>query len=290
VTITRPEPNASTTRVKELTGGMRTLLWIAATLVFLAGVQLFVFSEDTGRYFAWTIDFPLTAAFLGAAYWASVALEILAARQRVWAYARVAVPAVLVFTSLTLVATLLHLDLFHLGTKFETTTSAVTWFWIVIYAVVPVMMMVLAAKQWRAPGVDPPRGSPLPHWIAGVLWVHAAVMIFVGAALFIAPERTGSLWPWPLTPLTGRAVGAWVLSLGLAAAHSLWENDTRRLKPAAFGYIALGVLEAIAALRFVDDIDWAGLQAVIYVVFLASMVVVGIAALRLAGRQRPAAR
>jgi hypothetical protein len=269
---------------------MRKLLWIAATLVFLAGVQLFVFPERTERFFAWTIDSPLTAAFLGAAYWASVAFKIGAARQRVWAYARVAVPAVFVFTSLTLVATLLHLDLFHLGTEFETTTSAVTWFWIGIYAVVPLMMIVLAAKQWRAPGVDPPRGSALPRWIAGGLWVHAVVMLLVGAALFIAPERTASLWPWPLTPLTGRAVGAWVLSLGLAAAHSLWENDTRRLRPAAVGYIALGILEAIAALRFVDRVDWARLRAVVYVVFLASMVVVGIAALRLAGQQRPADR
>jgi hypothetical protein len=266
---------------------MRSLLWIAAALVFLAGVQLFVFSEHTERYFAWTIDFPLTAAFLGAAYWASVAFETAAASRRVWAEARVAVPAVFVFTSLTLVATLLHLDLFHLGAEFEPTTRAVTWFWIAIYTVVPVMMAVLAVKQWRAPGADPPRRSPLPGWMAGILWVHAVVMLFVGAALFIAPERTGSLWPWPLTPLTGRAVGAWVLSLGLAAGHSLWENDLRRLRPAAVGYIALGLLEAIAALRFVDEVDWGRLQAVIYVAFLASMVVVGIAALRPSAGRRP---
>lgn len=268
---------------------MRTLLWIAGALVFLAGVQLFVFPERTERFFAWTIDFPLTAAFLGAAYWASVAFEVIAARQRVWADARVSVPAVFVFTSLTLVATLLHLDLFHLGPEVETTTKAVTWFWIAIYTVVPIMMIFLAPRQWRAPGVDPPRRSALPHWIAGVLWVHAVVMLFVGAALFIAPERTASLWPWPLTPLTSRAVGAWVLSLGLAAAHSLWENDTRRLRPAAVGYIALGVLEAIAALRFVNDVDWTRLQAVVWVAFLASMVVVGIAALRPAAQHRPAA-
>ena len=30
-------------------------------LVFLAGVQLFVFSERTADLFAWTIDVPLTA-------------------------------------------------------------------------------------------------------------------------------------------------------------------------------------------------------------------------------------
>lgn len=280
MTTTRSESHNSTPRVKELAGGMRTLLWIAAALVFLAGVQLFVFSEHTGRFFAWTIGFPLTAAFLGSAYWASVAFEAIAARQRVWANARVSVPAVFLFTTLTLVASLIHLDLFHVGSEFAGTTRAVTWFWLAIYTVVPIMMIVVVAKQRRVPGGDPPRRFPLPRWMRGILWVHAVVMVIVGAALFIAPEQTRALWPWALTPLTGRAVGAWVLSLGLAAGHSSWEDDARRLRPAAAGYIALGVLEAIAALRYVGDVDWGRLQAVIYIAFLFSMVVLGVAALR----------
>ncbi|MBA3629040.1 MAG: hypothetical protein H0W55_05095 [Actinobacteria bacterium] len=53
--------------LKMLTSGMRKLLWIAGFLVFLAGMQLFVFTERTEIWFAWTIDVPLTAAFLGAA-------------------------------------------------------------------------------------------------------------------------------------------------------------------------------------------------------------------------------
>jgi hypothetical protein len=50
---------------------MRWLLLTAAALVLLAGLQLFVFTERTDTYFAWTIINPLAAAFLGAAYWAS---------------------------------------------------------------------------------------------------------------------------------------------------------------------------------------------------------------------------
>ena len=101
--------------VKPLLPGMRRLLYVAAVLVLLAGFQLFVFTGNTASYFAWTIRNPLGAAFLGAGYWASVAFEALAARQRIWANARIAVPTVLVFTLLTLVATLLNLGLFHLG-------------------------------------------------------------------------------------------------------------------------------------------------------------------------------
>ncbi|MFN2488271.1 MAG: hypothetical protein ABR529_00710 [Actinomycetota bacterium] len=125
---------------RRTTPATRRLLFVAGGLVFLAGLQLFVLPERTDSYFAWTIDPPLTAAFLGAGYWASFALEWLAAMQRSWARARIAVPAVFVFTTLTLVATLLHLDKFHLGVD-DSLTVAVTWLWIAIYVTVPPVML-----------------------------------------------------------------------------------------------------------------------------------------------------
>src|SRR5262249_39055665 len=94
------------TTFRQTTPGMRRMLLVAGGLVFITGIQLFVLSEATDRFFAWTIKPPLTAAFLGAAYWASCGTELLAARQRIWANARIAVPAVLIFTGLTLLVTL----------------------------------------------------------------------------------------------------------------------------------------------------------------------------------------
>jgi hypothetical protein len=266
-------------RFRVLTRGMRMLLTIAGGLVFLAGVQLFVFSERTDEYFAWTIDVPLTAAFLGAGYWASVAYEWLAARERLWANARIAVPSVFSFTSLTLVATLLHIELFHLDQSFGLITRIVTWAWIAIYTSVPVFMAVLFVKQMRMRGTDPARVIRMPKPIALVLLVHAILLSAFGALLFIAPERFLSLWPWPLTPLTGRAVGAWLFGLGVAAAHARWENDLRRIRAAAAGYIMIGVLQGIAVARFPDSVAWSEPQSAVYLAVLASMMVVGIAVL-----------
>ncbi len=96
---------------------LRRLLLVAAVLVFLAGLQLFVFPLRTEDWFAWTIAPPMTAVFLGAAYWSSAVLEIAGARAAGWAEARLAVGSVLVFTTLTLVVTLVHLDRFHLGAE-----------------------------------------------------------------------------------------------------------------------------------------------------------------------------
>jgi len=258
---------------------MRILLTIAGGLVFLAGLQLFVFPERTDEFFAWTIDIPLTAAFLGAGYWASVALEWGAAREGLWGNARIAVPSVFVFTSLTLVATIVHLDLFHLESSIDLSTRMVTWAWIAIYVSVPVFLAALFVRQIRMPGDDPPRLSSIPKPMGFVLSIQAILLTALGAYLFVAPENAMSLWPWPLTPLTGRAVGAWVFSLGVAAAHALWENDLRRIRVAAAGYAAVGVLQGIALARFPDIVAWGEPQAIVYVVVLASMVGVGLGAL-----------
>jgi hypothetical protein len=128
--------------VRPLAPAMRWLLLVAAVLVFLAGFQLFVLTERTGTYFAWTIANPLAAAFLGASYWASLSIEAVAGRQAAWGHAHIAVPAVLVFTVLTLVATLLHLDKFHFGSSFAIGTQIFTWAWIAIYVLVPLLMMI----------------------------------------------------------------------------------------------------------------------------------------------------
>ena len=81
-----------------VTRGMRVLLVVAAVLVFLAGLQLTLFPTRTAEWFSWTIDVPMTAVFLGAAYWSSAVLEVAGARSRTWSRARLTVWTVLVFT------------------------------------------------------------------------------------------------------------------------------------------------------------------------------------------------
>ncbi|MGH2778258.1 MAG: hypothetical protein ACRDJB_06380, partial [Actinomycetota bacterium] len=168
---------------------MRVLLFAAGVLVFLAGVQLFVFSERTEEFFAWTIDPSATAAFLGAGYWAAVAVEWLAATETRWERARVAVPAVFVFTTLTLIATLIHIDIFHFDApKFS--TRAVTWVWLGVYAVVPVVMGALWWRQASRDHGDPGRFAPLPEWTRAVLGVYGVTLLTIGGFLFVLPLPT----------------------------------------------------------------------------------------------------
>ena len=160
-------------------------------------------------------------------------------------------PAVLVFTVLTLVATLLHIDKFHFGPDFSLLTQAGTWVWLLVYAIVPVAMVVLLVLQLRAPGIDPPRTAPMPGWIRLVFFCQAAVATALGIALFVAPAQTAELfWPWLLTPLTGRAVGAWLVGVGVAAGHIAWENDWLRARAGTIALAVFAGLELIVLVRF----------------------------------------
>jgi predicted outer membrane lipoprotein len=249
-------------------------------LVLLAGFQLFVLSEHTGTYFAWTIANPLAAAFLGAGYWASLSIEALAGRQAAWAHARIAVPAVLVFTVLTLVATLLHLDKFHFGGSFAARTQIATWGWIAIYALVPLLMLIALAVQTRIPGQDPPRSAALPGWVYGALAMQAVGLIGVGVALFAAPAQTEPLWPWKLTPLLAQMTGAWLIGLGIAAAQTLLDRDAHRFRPAAVGSVMLAVLQSIALARYPHLFHWRSPAGIVYLIFLATMLLTGAAGWR----------
>ncbi|HYS99777.1 MAG TPA: hypothetical protein VEO20_03845 [Thermoplasmata archaeon] len=253
---------------------MRWLLYAASSLVFLAGLQLTVFSEDTATYFAWTISPFLTAAFLGAAYWAAVPVEVIAARQSSWANARLAVPAIWLFTTLTLVVTLVHFDKFHFSSPIASAQAA-AWFWLAIYAGVPVAMLLVAWLQLRAPGGDPPPGPKAPTWMRVAVLIQGGGMLVVGVALLVAPMAVGSVWPWTLTALTGRAIGAWFVGIGFAAFHGWRENDFLRIRPLGGGYIAFSVLELIALGRYAGQVNW-GPSAWVYLAFLLSILPVGL--------------
>ncbi|MEO8611473.1 MAG: hypothetical protein ABI690_26480, partial [Chloroflexota bacterium] len=78
----------------QVSRAMRFAFLFAVLLVALAAIPLFFLSERTDEFFAWTIQPPLTAAFLGAGYWAVTLAAILAIRQPEWTKVRIVLPVV----------------------------------------------------------------------------------------------------------------------------------------------------------------------------------------------------
>jgi hypothetical protein len=254
---------------------MQRLLAAAALLVFIIGVPLYVATTATETFFAWTITTPLSAAFLGASYWAAGVLEWLASRQTRWCNSRIAVPAVLLFTVLTLAVTLIHLDRFHLNAG-APITLAMTWAWLIVYAVVPALMALILVRQSGRPGEDPPRTAPVSRGVRWMLLAQGTILGAIGLALLLAPSTIAPLWPWSLMPLCARAIGAWLVSLGVAAAHAAWENDYQRISPAAVSYLVLVALQLVALARFPEDFAWGSRAGMLYLAFLAWMLGLGV--------------
>ena len=274
----------------------RWMLVVASLLVFLAGAPLLLAADRTAKYFAWTISPQITAAFLGASYWSSGIFEFLASRERIWGRARLAVPAVLVFTILTLIVTLVHINRFHFDFPFtdadarttDPLTVFGTWMWLAIYAGVPLAMGIILVRQARMPGDDPPAVARLGWWVRAIIITQASLLILVGTALLLVPTSVAPLWPWKLTALTARAVGAWLIGLSLTGVQALYENDRTRLGPAGVVAFTWAIAQLAIVAVFAGSIDWTRPTSGLYIAFVVTVVAIGAAAIYAnvrAGRQ-----
>lgn len=261
--------------IKKTTAGIRLILYVASFLVLAVGSSLYFLPEKTDVYFSWTINPPLTALVLGSGYLASFVLEFLSAREHIWARARLAVPGVLTFTILTSIVTLVHLDRFHFDSPAWITVAG-TWVWLGVYIIVPIALGMLWVIQMRQPGGEPSRENTLPLWMRINLILQASIMLLLGVVMLLAPDSVIPLWPWKLSALTSRAIGAWSVSIGLIAFQALWENDWSRMYPSMLTYLILGTLQIIGLFRYPDVLDWSRFSSLAYVVFTLGIVLTGI--------------
>jgi hypothetical protein len=237
---------------------IRRFYAVAAVLAAIAGFLLFPLAAETERFFSWTIEPPITAAFLGAAYWAAFVLFWWGIRQRSWAYARTVLPAVVTIAALLLPATLIHLDKFDLDSLFG-------WFWLVVYCTVTPLLAWAISLQVRAAGPVERGLHPLPAAVRPVLGLVGLIFLGFGVALYAAPLDVA--WAWELTPLTGRAIASFLVGFAIAAGFAVWENDIQRLAGPAYAFASLAALELLALAIFSDDVTASGAGTAAYVAF-----------------------
>lgn len=254
ITRTEYETARSDSPTPVLLRPTRILLLSFAALTAIATLVLYVFAARTEDYFAWTVLPPLTAAVMGAGYAAGLLMTVLALRSDAWAYVRVVVLTVLVFTVLTLAATLLHLDRFHFGAPGIAGMAA--WFWLAVYIAAPPAMVAVLVLQSRA-GLQPAQARrPMPAaltWLAGL---QSAFLIGLGTLMFVAPARAASIWPWDITPLTARVLAAWLVALAVGLALTVRTGDLAYARLTALPYAVFGALVGIAMIRYAENIDW----------------------------------
>ena len=261
-------------QVRPVLPALKALFLVGSILVLLGGTQLFIFSERTEDFFAWTILAPVTAAVDGAFFYIGFVLLFPASRARSWAEVRPVAFAVLVVATIKLVATLLDTDLFHFeGPDFLPAFAA--WAWLVVYIVIPLGLAVLIVMQLRMPGGDPPKGPGLPIVLKAGFLAISATMLAIGAVLLFASGTAIDIWPWPLTPLTSHALSAWFVGVGVLAALTVRENDLQRSRFVMLGAGLLGLFLAIALARYSGDVEWEEPMAWVLIGLIVTLVITG---------------
>lgn len=248
--MTDTTPNASASAATPIAWWLRA--WMVVEIFFgLAAISsIFLSPGHTATNFAWPIKSTVMAAVLGAFYFASALLFVLPLFAKRWQDVRVMILPTAVFATMMCVTTFLHWSKFSLGTlPFNV--------WLASYVLPPPIF--LAAYLWhqrRAARVGVAVDAPLPGAARAFLHVNGVAVVVVAVALYVAPAVALTRGPWPLTPLTLRALCSWLIGVGLLQAAMARENDWRRVRLATAMLLLLPPAMFVQLARFSAEVDW----------------------------------
>lgn len=186
----------------------RLLSAVIIPFLVVAFVVLYGFPDDTERLFAWTINPSMTPMTLGGVYLGGAYFFVRATRAPHWHSLKAGFVSVATFASLMGVATVLHWDRFN-------HSHVAFWLWAGLYFTTPFLVLGAWLANRRT---EPPAAADdlfLPGAARLVIGALGLLAVGVGLMLFLLPAQAIDLWPWAITPLTSRVLGA-IFMLGLA--------------------------------------------------------------------------
>jgi hypothetical protein len=189
---------------------------LAVTIVpflLVAVAVLYPWPKDTGRLFAWQIKPTMTAMVLGSAYLGGAYFFFRVAIAKTWHSVKGGFISVAVFASLMGVATIIHWDRFRHG-------HVAFSLWAFLYFTTPFLVFYVYFANRRNDSHAVSDDLLLSRTAAQAIALTGVLALGVGAFLFLFPERAAKIWPWSLTVLTARVMGA-VFCLGLAGIGAL---------------------------------------------------------------------
>ncbi|MDH4143504.1 MAG: hypothetical protein OEV61_12925 [Chloroflexota bacterium] len=265
-------------RVLPVTRGLAAVIVPILTVAF---VMLWVFPAETGRFFSWPVKPSMSAMMLGATYLGGAWFFGRVVMARSWHTVTLGFLPVTAFAAILGVATVLHWPAFTAG-------HPSFFLWTVLYVTLP---FVLPIVWWRNAAHDPgwaaedrePVGDVLRLVVGGL----GMVLLTTALILVIAPDALIPTWPWTLTPLTARVLGAmFALSgvVGLEIALDRRPGAARAIVQAQ-AIAVVGILVGLA--RAGDEVDWSTGTGSLFVAGMVGVLLAnGLAAYGVPGRRR----
>jgi hypothetical protein len=242
--------------------------WLAIIIIpFLvaAAILLLIWPNDTDKTFAWTIKPSMTPMMLAAAYMGGIVFFWNVVKARKWHTIKVGFIPVIAFASFLGIATILHWDRFN--------HSHISFFtWTALYFITPFLVLVVWLHNRRYENNQFESNDQMINQFTRLtIGVIGAVTLLISLFLFFSPTVMINLWPWTLTPLTARVVGAMFTLPGLVglgiAADSRWSAARIILQSQSFSIVMI----LIAALRAWGDFKPAYLGTYLFIGGLLAM-------------------
>ncbi len=249
--------------------------WLAIFIIpFLvaAAALLFIWPANTDQTFAWAIKPTMTAMMLAAAYMGGIVFFIQVARARQWHTIKVGFWPVICFAGLLGIATILHWDRFnHQHVSFYT--------WTALYFTTPFLVcLVWLLNRRQDVSRQAWHETLFPFAVRLFLGIAGSIAIAFSIFLFLSPGVMIKVWPWTLTPLTARVLGAMFALPGMVGLGVLldprWSSARIILQSQAFSILMI----LIAAARAWNEFNPANQGSWLFVGALASLFILILAA------------
>lgn len=223
---------------------------LAATIVpflLLAFMVLVPWPTDTARLFAWQIRPTMSSMVLGSVYLGGAYFflrVLLASRWHTVAGGFLPVGA---FATLMGVTTILNWDRFlHRNVAF--------WLWVALYFTTPLLVFAAFLGNQREFDAQDDSSGRIDAAATGGLVLAGAASIAMCLFLYLFPSRAVAVWPWHLTPLTARMLGA-IFALGGAGVGAWWERRWSAIRILLQVACFMLLLIMIAAARAHSEFD-----------------------------------
>ena len=244
----------------------RAIAALIVPILVVAFLMLYLFPSYSGALFAWPIRPQMSAMMLGGTYLGGAYFfsRVIAARR--WHTVKLGLLPVSAFAGFLGIATLIHWDKFTPGHP-----SFILW--AILYLGLPfVLVLIWLLNQRTDPGGLTADDILIPDRLRIGLRLLGGLLRVVSLLLLVVPDVMIPTWPWTITALTARVMGAMFVLPGLVglgiAADGRWSAARIIIEAQVFAIVL--ILGAAWFSR--ADFDWS--QPIAWL-FVGGMLAVG---------------
>jgi hypothetical protein len=172
------------------------------------------------------------------------------------------------------IATILHWNRFNHG--------SISFFaWVGLYFTTPFIVFLLWLRN-RAmdPGPDTSLDRRVPGFVRLVIGIMGGLTVLISIVLFLQPGFMISAWPWQLTPLTARVIGALFALTGVGelaiGLDVRWSAVRIALQSQMIGIAAIGLAIVFSWSNFnqANPLTWIFLASILFLLVASPLLYV----------------